>query len=115
MLTLWFATGIICAQQTYGGAWLPIIYVKNEKKRPQIVEAVETAVEVAVSVKTAEQPAMTARERSEIARNIVREYEGAGLRLREIEALVSAIEKRAIEEARKRRNNQIIAILLMAG
>jgi len=94
---------------------LPIIYVKNEKKRPQIVEAVETAVEVAVSVKTAEQPAMTARERSEIARNIVREYEGAGLRLREIEALVSAIEKRAIEEARKRRNNQIIAILLMAG
>lgn len=98
-----------------GGSWLPIIYIKNKKKRPEIVEAVEEAVEVAVAAKPAERPAITAVERKEIARQIMRNYQSAGLRLGELENLISAIETRVAEEARRQRNNRALAILLMAA
>jgi hypothetical protein len=117
MLTLWFATGIICAQQTgteepeqpLGGAWLPIIYVRDKKKLPEI----EQAVEIAVAAEIAKEPEITPSLIREIARTVARRYDDAGLRLKELEQFARAVEARLIAE-RIKRNNDTIAILLMA-
>jgi hypothetical protein len=117
MLTLWFATGVLCRQVgtepepelVSVGGWLPTIYVRDKKQRREIEEAVEDAVIEAVEAR----PDLTAIMRSEIARTIARQYEDAGLRLKELEAFAEAVENRLIAE-RTKRNNDAIAILLMA-
>jgi hypothetical protein len=117
MLTLWFATGFLTARQTETeaesvsvGGWLPTIYVRDKKQRREIEEAVEDAVADAI----AEAPDLTVALRREIARTIARQYEDAGLRLKELEQLAQAVETKLIAE-RNKRNNDAIAILLMAA
>jgi hypothetical protein len=84
------------ALETYGGAWLPIIYVKNKSKAKR--QEIAQAVKEKVTASTAREGGITYAERRKIALAISAQFKDASLRLEELEQLTSAFEKRAAKE-----------------
>jgi len=85
------------ALETYGGAWLPVIYVKNKSKANR--KEIARAVKEKVFATSAQNGVITYEERREIAQSISARFEDAGLRLEELEQLTRAFERRATKEA----------------